>query len=44
MGVIAEILKIIEGKRIRTVKQKTFQQILHEELKKQDGGHIDKRV
>lgn len=44
MGVIAEILKIIEGKRIKPVEQKTFKQILAEELKKQDEGHFDKRV
>ena len=44
MGVIAEILKIIEGKKIRPVKQKTFQQVLHEELKKQDDNHFDRRA
>lgn len=44
MGVIAEILKIVESKRIKKVKHKTFKEVLEEELKKIDEGHIDRRA
>lgn len=44
MGVIAEILKIVENKRIKKVEQKTFKQVLAEELKKQQGSHFDRRA
>lgn len=44
MGIIARVLEIIESKRIRKVKHKTFKEVLAEELKKQEEGHIDKRA
>ena len=44
MGVIADILKVIESKRIKRVKHKTFKQILAEELKKQENDHFDERA
>jgi len=45
MGTIADIVKIIEEKVITrsAVENKTFKEVLDEEIKKLEGFHIDER-
>lgn len=44
MGTILKILEVVDKFKHKPQVNKTFKEILHEEMKKLNAGHIDTRV